>query len=83
MNYEEELAILERRITVPVLFVQALKDQALPPHLGKAMAKYISQLTLKQVNTSHWALWEKPQEVNEIIAEWLQGVASGKRSAAL
>jgi hypothetical protein len=29
-------------------------------------------LTVKQVNTSHWALWEKPQEVNEVIEGWFR-----------
>lgn len=75
VNYEEELAILGRRIETPVLFIQALKDEALPPHLGKSMAKHIPNLTLKQVNTAHWALWEKPEEVNDIIATWLKDVA--------
>ncbi|KAJ6068921.1 hypothetical protein N7499_010808 [Penicillium canescens] len=72
INYRDELAILNRKIEVPTLFIQALRDQALPPHLGKSMAKHIPSLTVKQVNTSHWALWEKPQEVNEIIEGWLR-----------
>jgi pimeloyl-ACP methyl ester carboxylesterase len=75
VNYEEELAILDRQITIPVLFIQALKDQALPPHLGKSMAKHVPNLTIKQVNTAHWALWEKPKEVNSIISTWLKEVA--------
>ncbi|CAL5873202.1 uncharacterized protein PFLUO_LOCUS7471 [Penicillium psychrofluorescens] len=74
VNYEEELAILDRQITAPLLFIQALRDQALPPHLGKSMAKHIPNLTLKQVDTSHWALWEKPEEVNAILASWLKNV---------
>ncbi|KAJ5098041.1 hypothetical protein N7532_005042 [Penicillium argentinense] len=84
VNYAEELDILGRRIDIPVLFIQALRDQALPPHLGKSMGKHIPNLTLKQVNTAHWALWEKPQEVNEIIEEWLKDVAlTGGRSEKL
>ncbi|KGO67720.1 hypothetical protein PITC_000580 [Penicillium italicum] len=79
LNYEDELAILDRHIQVPTLFVQALRDQALPPHLGKSMPKQFPRLTVKQVDTSHWALWEKPEEVNEIIRSWLadQSVAGG------
>ncbi|OQD62143.1 hypothetical protein PENPOL_c013G06736 [Penicillium polonicum] len=72
VNYGDELAILDREIQIPTLFIQALRDQALPPHLGKSMAKQFPRLTLKQVNTSHWALWEKPEEVNEIIGSWLK-----------
>ncbi|CAI7633216.1 unnamed protein product [Penicillium glandicola] len=72
VNYEDELAILDRVIEVPTLFIQGLRDQALPPHLGKSMAKQVPRLTLKQVDTSHWALWEKPEEVNGIIGTWLK-----------
>ncbi|KAI2789469.1 hypothetical protein POX_d04960 [Penicillium oxalicum] len=74
VNYEEELAILDRKITIPVLFIQALKDQALPPHLGKSMAKHVPNMTMKQVNTAHWALWEKPEDVNRIISTWMKDV---------
>ncbi|GLB12010.1 hypothetical protein AtubIFM57258_009287 [Aspergillus tubingensis] len=74
INYEEELAILNARITAPLLFIQALKDSALPPHLGKGMTRTVPHLTYKQVNTSHWALWQEPEEVNEIIAWWLKEV---------
>lgn len=74
INYEEELAILDRKITIPVLFIQALKDSALPPRLGKSMAKHVPNMTMKQVNTAHWALWEKPEEVNGIISTWLKDV---------
>ncbi|KAJ5184245.1 Epoxide hydrolase [Penicillium capsulatum] len=75
VNHDEELSILDRRITVPVLFIQALRDQALPPHMGKSMKNHLPQMTLKEVNTSHWALWEKPEEVNAILTEWLKDVA--------
>jgi pimeloyl-ACP methyl ester carboxylesterase len=80
VNFEDELAILDRVIQVPTLFIQGLRDQALPPHLGKHMAKQVPRLTLKQVDTGHWALWEKPEEVNEIIGTWLkdQSPADGR-----
>ncbi|OJJ47011.1 hypothetical protein ASPZODRAFT_95610 [Penicilliopsis zonata CBS 506.65] len=74
INHNDELAILDRRITCPVLFIQAQRDSALPPHLGRGMAKTIPQAVVEQVDTSHWALWEKPQEVNEILASWLKGL---------
>lgn len=83
MNHKEELAILDRQIQIPTLFIQALRDQALPPHLGKSMAKHIPNLTLKQVNASHWALWEKPEEVNDIISEWLKENAFATRAVKL
>jgi pimeloyl-ACP methyl ester carboxylesterase len=71
-NYQDELSIRNREINVPLLFIQATRDAALPPHLGKGMGRFVPQLTIEQVDTSHWALWEKPQEVNEILARWLR-----------
>jgi len=68
-----------------VLFIQALRDPPLPPHLGKGMSKVIPKLTVEQVDTSHWALWEKPEEVNSIIVRWLEKVAlvDGQMSSKL
>lgn len=78
VNYNDELAILNQRITSPVLFIQALKDPALPPHMGRSMAKTIPRLNVKQIDTSHWALWEKPEEVNGIIERWVREVVFGE-----
>ncbi|KAL2864463.1 alpha/beta fold hydrolase [Aspergillus lucknowensis] len=83
INYDDELALPTGSIKVPVLFIQALKDDALPPHLGKGMAKHLPQLTIKQVDTSHWALWEKPKEVNEILDKWVDEVVCGGREVKL
>lgn len=77
INYKDELALLNQRITAPVLFIQALRDTALPAHLGKGMTRTLPHLAFQQINTSHWALWEKPKEVNEIIAWWLEEVVFG------
>ncbi|KAE8154737.1 Alpha/Beta hydrolase protein [Aspergillus avenaceus] len=71
INFKEELAILNQHIMAPVLYIQALRDTALPAHRGWGMTKTIPHLTFQQINSSHWALWEKPAEVNEIIAWWL------------
>ncbi|KAL8815557.1 MAG: hypothetical protein Q9223_005319 [Gallowayella weberi] len=56
------------------LFVAATKDEALPPSMSQTMNKHIPNLTRKSVDTHHWALWEKPEEVNQIIGEWLGNV---------
>ena len=72
VNHDDELEILDRGIDIPVLFVQALRDAALPPHLGRSMKKNIPNLAIEQVDTAHWALWEKPEEVNDILKNWLK-----------
>jgi pimeloyl-ACP methyl ester carboxylesterase len=71
VNYEDELNILDRKITAPLLFIQALKDIVLPPEMGRSMSRDVPNLTVEQVNTTHWALWEDPVGVNNILSTWL------------
>lgn len=77
INYDDELSLGKNTIDVPVLFIQALRDAALPTSLGKTMGKNLPNLTTKQVDTAHWALWEKPQDVNAILDNWLDEVVEG------
>ena len=80
LNYRDHAAEANMPIpTAPVLFIQALRDDALPAHLGKGMTRTIPHLTFQQVNTSHWALWEKPEEVNRIISWWFEQVVFAPR----
>lgn len=62
----------KRNLDVPVLFIQATKDAALPPAMSKGMERFIPHLTRKSVPTGHWALWEAPQQVNDMVKEWLK-----------
>ncbi len=59
---------------IPVLYVAGTKDAALPPRLGAGMGRFCSNLTKGEVEAGHWALWEKPQEVNALVGEWLRDV---------
>lgn len=81
VNFDDEQSILDRGITMPTLFIQALRDPALPPHMAKSMATKIPGVVIKQVDTGHWALWEKPEEVNAILAGWLKDVVFASNSA--
>ena len=54
------------------LFVLAKKDQALKPWMAAKMGERIKKLTRKEVDAGHWCLWEKPEEVNGMIKEWLE-----------
>ncbi|KAL8775331.1 MAG: hypothetical protein Q9209_000338 [Squamulea sp. 1 TL-2023] len=44
-----------------LLFIAATKDEALPPSMSRAMDKYVPDLTRKEVDAHHWALWEQPE----------------------
>ncbi len=67
-------------IDIPVLFIQATRDGALPPAMSFNMEKNLPHLTRKEVEANHWALWEAPEEVNGIVKEWLEGVVFGPKS---
>lgn len=64
----------------PTLFIQALRDNILIPKMSEGMEKHIPKLTRGEVDASHWALWHTPQETNDIIKRWIEGVVFGGKS---
>ena len=64
----------------PLLFIQATKDQALPPAMSKDMEENCPNMTRKSVDTSHWALWEAPEQVNGMVKEFLTSLDNLKSS---
>jgi soluble epoxide hydrolase / lipid-phosphate phosphatase len=81
-NFQDELSLPTKNLSIPILFICATKDAALKPEMARNMDKYIKDLTTHFVKAGHWALWEKPEEVNRFIREWLAqqglGVGGGK-----
>lgn len=74
LNFKDEEVLAargEHKMEVPCLFVLATKDGALPPSMSANMDKSFVDLTRGEVEASHWALWEKPLEVNELIRKFL------------
>lgn len=84
LNYEDEKELAqsgkEIRFEMPFLFITATKDAALPPSLGAGMERSFRSLTRGQVDAGHWALWERPQEVNRYIEEFLFGPVGARAS---
>ena len=81
-NYKDDLALLSSKkinLDIPVLFIRATRDPALRPELSAHMGKYLPRLTVKEVEASHWALWENPQECNEAIGRWVEDVVFGQK----
>lgn len=71
INWETDKEIENPNIEVPSLFILAERDAALPEWMSAKMENYMPQFTRRAVNTSHWALWERPDQVNQIIRDWL------------
>lgn len=61
------------KIKCPTLFVRALGDTIVTDELANAMGANVPEFTAKNVDASHWLLWQKPEEVNGIVFEWMQG----------
>lgn len=77
INHQDEQYLLKKNppkmtIECPVLFVQARDDAALPPKMSEGMENWIPRLRRNEVEGSHWALWEQPENVNGFIREWLE-----------
>jgi pimeloyl-ACP methyl ester carboxylesterase len=77
LNFEDEKELAESiegfKFQMPVLFVAGAKDAALPPAMSAGMDRWFRSLTRGEVDASHWALWEKPAEINQYIREFLVG----------
>ncbi|KAI9808392.1 MAG: hypothetical protein M1827_007489 [Pycnora praestabilis] len=80
-NFNDEKGLEKATIDVPILFIQAIRDSALPPTMAVNMGKHLSKLTRRQVNADHWALWEAPEQVNSFIKEWLETAVFGTKSS--
>jgi len=83
-NWEEDQALLSKKtIHQPVLFIQATYDSVLKPEMSKSMDALIPNLTRSEVAATHWALTQKPDEVNRLIRQWLEKEGLVRAKSAL
>lgn len=81
VNWEDEHAILDKKtINQPALFIAASRDNVLYPSLAAKMNKDVPQLTMKEVDGTHWVLVEKPDECNALLKDWFNSVVWGGKS---
>lgn len=76
-NHEADKPLLSveggLNIKCPTLFIRALGDSIVTDDIVSKMGDNVPDLTLKNVDASHWLLWEKPEEVNGLVTEWMRG----------
>lgn len=65
---------------IPVLIIGAAHDSAIIPAMIKGQEEYITQLTVRQIDASHWALTDKPELSIAHLDEWIDGVILGGKS---
>ena len=66
-------------IEQPTLLVTCSKDPVGAPEMAEAGTRpFIKDLQVKQVGTGHWLQLEKPNEVNEILKNFFEGLKATK-----
>ncbi|KNB18669.1 hypothetical protein FOXG_22331 [Fusarium oxysporum f. sp. lycopersici 4287] len=79
-NYLDELRLLLKplKFPMPALFLAVTRDEVLPSSMSEGIDQYFENLTRREVDASHWVLWESPTKVNEQILAWLEMVVQHK-----
>ena len=71
-NWERAETLPTRIDAIPCLMITAELDAVLPPSAAEHMPAFIGDLETKLVRGSgHWTQQEKPDEVNQLILDWL------------
>jgi pimeloyl-ACP methyl ester carboxylesterase len=61
-------------LTIPMLLIWGRKDKFVPPNLASEFAKYNAKLEVLYLeDVGHCPHDEAPEQVNEVILDWIQG----------
>jgi len=80
VSYNDEKDLPKSHVDVPYLYVGATLDVATPPSMASEMHKFIPNLTMREVYSSHWVMVEVPDALIVILVEWFGGVVFGDKS---
>ncbi|TYZ54958.1 hypothetical protein PybrP1_000101 [[Pythium] brassicae (nom. inval.)] len=84
LDFESEQG-LPKVLRHKALFIGAMNDTVLRPEMAKKMPSVVPDLEMKFVpDAGHWVLWEQKEQVNALLADWLQTIdAPSSRQAKL
>ncbi|KAF9361483.1 hypothetical protein BGX26_002833 [Mortierella sp. AD094] len=82
VNFDDELG-LHNNIDLPCWIILAENDQFLKPYMAAKMKNFMPQLKTTSVVAGHFAMTEKPDEVNTILKQCLKDLESRKNKASL
>lgn len=83
-DIDRSIRLINRKtISIPTLFIQANYDSVLQPSMARGMEKHLTDLSRGEVNATHWALTQKPEEVNTVVKSWLEKVGFGTGKSSL
>lgn len=57
-----------------VLHILTKRDRVFDAETCRATESGFKKLTKKEIDADHWALWEKPQVINDVLTQWLREV---------
>lgn len=74
MDWEDELPLAEEGVGLhfqgPALYIHTLADSTFPESYHEDMGDFFDSLEIKGLDVGHWAHWESPEGVNELLEEW-------------
>jgi len=71
-NWKWNCQVAEKKVLVPCLMITASKDLVLTPEMTIGMEEWVPNLSRFNVsNAGHWCHQEYPQQVNQVILQWL------------
>lgn len=79
-NFKDEQRLTHRKMDHPVLFILATRDNVLTKEFSAGMEKVVPNLTRREVEAGHWALWQASDEVNRHIKNYLEMIVFGGKS---
>ena len=82
-NDADEASIPAERslIEQPTLLVTCSKDPVGAPEMAEAGTRpLVKNLQVKQIDTGHWLQLEKPDEVNQILKTFFEGLKAAEGS---
>ena len=66
-------------IEEPTLLVTCSKDPVGAPAVAEAATRpFVKNLQVKQIDTGHWLQLEKPDEVNQMLKDFFEGLKAAK-----
>ena len=63
---------LDPTIKFPVFYIAGTKDCICLPQFFAAQKQHIADLETLELETSHWIMEEKPDDVNQAVEKWIQ-----------
>jgi pimeloyl-ACP methyl ester carboxylesterase len=70
---------LDPTLKSPVLYITGLKDYICVPKVYADQKKYIADLETVELDTTHWTMEEKPDEVNQAVEKWIKRITESQK----